>query len=289
MNLLESNFMILVSDYFESNWHPIRHQWALCFINSFTFSIRTNNRLECINQKIKSVCSAFSHLQQFFEEFQTIISCLRVERDHIAMNCASNVSVKSLGSSVEAQYSQLLTPFAAKYITEQLHKMDKVKFVEGVVKDFETSSSTCSCYFNQTMKLPCSHIFAFRRRNDLPLFDEGLAHIRWYMSRYTSTCIDNSSQNYGESMGSVFVTATEVSKPKPKTQHQKYREAQAICSRLAQLVSECCGSEFESKIKELKRLQSLWEIGKTYETLEKDAEEPEACMFQGIISYVKNY
>ena len=98
------------------------------------------------------------------------------------MNCASKVLVKSLGSSVEAQYSQLLTPFATKYITEQLHKMDEVKFVEGIVKDFETSSSTCSCYFNQTMKLPCRHIFAFRSRNDQPLFDEGLAHIRCYMS-----------------------------------------------------------------------------------------------------------
>uniref|UniRef100_A0A1X7VAU2 Uncharacterized protein n=1 Tax=Amphimedon queenslandica TaxID=400682 RepID=A0A1X7VAU2_AMPQE len=84
-------------------------------------------------------------------------------------------------------------------------------------------------------------------------------------------------------MGSVFVTATGVSIPKSKTQHQKYREAQAICSRLAQLVSECCGSEFESKIKELERLQSLWEIGKTSETLDKDAKEPETCTYQETI------
>ena len=48
--------LVRITDYFESRWHLIRHQWTLCLINSFTFGIRTNNRLECINQKIKSVC-----------------------------------------------------------------------------------------------------------------------------------------------------------------------------------------------------------------------------------------
>ena len=116
-----------VTEYFESNWHPIRHEWVACFITSFNFNTRTNNRLES-NQKIKSVCSAFSDLQTFFRDFQAILSCLRIERDHKVINCTSNVSVFGVGSSVEAQYTRMLTPYASKFVREQFGKRSKVKF-----------------------------------------------------------------------------------------------------------------------------------------------------------------
>ena len=255
---LHDTNLVRVSEYFETNWHPIRHQWVLCFVNTFTFSIRTNNRLECINQKIKSVCSAFSDLNQFFCEFQTVISC---QRDHVAMTCASKISVKAFGSSVEARYRQILTPFAAKYVTEQLQKVDKVNFTdEGVVANFTTSSNNCSCYFNKTTKLPCCHIFAFRSRNELPLFDKDLAHIRWHMSQYISTYKSLRECESAES-ASLFIKTTEVSKAKPKTQNEKFKAAQAVCSRLAVLVSEACGKNYDKKMAELERLQKLWEIG----------------------------
>ena len=67
-----------VAEYFESNWHPIWHEWVACFITSFNFNTRTNNRFESINQKINRVCSAFSDLQTFFRDFQAILSCLRI-------------------------------------------------------------------------------------------------------------------------------------------------------------------------------------------------------------------
>ena len=59
-----------VLDYFEANWHPIRHEWVACFANNFNFNTRTNNKLESINQKIKSVCSAF----QIWKHFQMLMN-----------------------------------------------------------------------------------------------------------------------------------------------------------------------------------------------------------------------
>ena len=63
--LLNDTGFTKVSEYFEANWYPIRHEWVACFTNSFNFNTQTNNRLDSINQKIKSVCSAFSDLDTF--------------------------------------------------------------------------------------------------------------------------------------------------------------------------------------------------------------------------------
>ena len=55
--LLQSGLKTVIS-YYNSHWHGIRHEWVECFKGvCFTLGERTNNRLENINGKIKSVCS----------------------------------------------------------------------------------------------------------------------------------------------------------------------------------------------------------------------------------------
>ena len=45
-----------VVEYFDSNWHSIHHEWVDGLKNaSCNFMNRTNNRVESINQKLKSV------------------------------------------------------------------------------------------------------------------------------------------------------------------------------------------------------------------------------------------
>ena len=63
--------------------------------------------------------------------------------------------------------------------------------------------------------------------------------------------------------GSFSISSADLPHPKPKSQHQKFRAAQSICLRLASIVSESCGSDFDHKRAELELLQSLWEVGKT--------------------------
>ena len=60
-DLVDSGLTNVIS-YYNSNWHEIRYEWVHCFKGvSFTLGERTNNRLENINGKIKSVCSRYDN------------------------------------------------------------------------------------------------------------------------------------------------------------------------------------------------------------------------------------
>ena len=74
-----------VLEYFNSNWHPIRELWTMGMkYNSGNFLNTTNNRLESLNAKLKSVVSRYSSLEAFMEKFFLIVRVLRSERDHKA-------------------------------------------------------------------------------------------------------------------------------------------------------------------------------------------------------------
>ncbi len=61
---------VQVLKYFDDNWHSIRMQWALGMkYSSGNFLNGTNNRLESLNAKLKSVVSRHSSLEEFVEKF----------------------------------------------------------------------------------------------------------------------------------------------------------------------------------------------------------------------------
>ena len=56
-----------VTDHFDGNWHSIREQWVDGLKNSqCKYLNRTNNRVESINAKLKSVITRYSGMMQFF-------------------------------------------------------------------------------------------------------------------------------------------------------------------------------------------------------------------------------
>lgn len=58
VEMLESTGIESVYNYFNDNWAPIKEEFIECFKGrNLTLGNRTNNRLESINEKIKSVCS----------------------------------------------------------------------------------------------------------------------------------------------------------------------------------------------------------------------------------------
>ena len=83
--------------YYNTNWHPIRQQWVECYKDAnFTAGERTNNRLESINAKIKSVCSKYASLSTFFEECFAVLACLRNEQDHETLMAMAKKRVTTL-------------------------------------------------------------------------------------------------------------------------------------------------------------------------------------------------
>ena len=86
-------------DYFNTNWHPIREQWVDVLKNDVTFMNRTNNRIECINQKLKSMITKYSSLPQYFSQLLVTLQSLRTERDHRALT----IFQKVLGAPFKAE------------------------------------------------------------------------------------------------------------------------------------------------------------------------------------------
>ena len=148
----------LILEYFNKNWHDIRHEWVhglkfSCgnFLNS------TNNRLESINGKLKQVIDRNSSLEDFLFHFFCILTALRTERDHKAAVMFQKVRVCPFPKdSAEYSYSQLLTSYAFTFVNKQLKLIDKVKNFEEVEEGYvcQTSEgsrnvnlSDCSCTF----------------------------------------------------------------------------------------------------------------------------------------------
>ena len=178
--LLDSGLRSVIRHY-NSNWHPICYQWVECFKGvNFTVGERTNNRLESINAKVKSVCSKYSSLSTFFDQFFSVLSCLRNERDHVTLMTMVKKRVTDVpADSPEEQFAHYLTPYAFNHVEAQLSLQKRVVIVadHGVsctvsscAGDLTVSTDNCQCTFWSSMQLPCRHIFAVREKMQLPLF-----------------------------------------------------------------------------------------------------------------------
>ena len=90
---------------------------------------KTNNRLESINGKLKSVFSRFASLSCFFDHFFAVLSVLRNERDHNTVMALVSKPVSCTEEVLpENQFANLLTPYAQQFVTKQLLLRRKVKF-----------------------------------------------------------------------------------------------------------------------------------------------------------------
>ena len=178
-----------VVQYFNDNWHPIRNQWTMGMkFSSGNFLYSTNNRLECINGKLKSVISRYSSLENFVDNFFLILRVLRSERDHKAALIAQKIPVFSHTTTDKASvsYMQHFTPYAYKFVRNQIELFEKVKLIqedEGFhVESSEghifVTISACECSW-KSMKPPCRHIFAVCSKLGIELFDEILCDKRW--------------------------------------------------------------------------------------------------------------
>lgn len=180
-----------VKEYFDTEWHPIKSQWTMGMkFATGNFLNSTNNRLECINSKLKSVISRHSSLEDFIENIFIIIRSMRGERNYKAALMSQKVPVlyHSTNDSSIIDYMKFLTPYAFKFVRQQIESYSKVCIESSNEVDFLTTyhgkniSSTCdscSCYFRQSLRLPCKHIFAVRFRLLLPLFERSLCDERW--------------------------------------------------------------------------------------------------------------
>ena len=121
-----------VLDYFNQQWHPIRHQWVMGMkYSTGNFLNGTNNRLESLNAKLKSVIARYSTLEEFVDNSFFLLRVLRSERDHKASTVIQKVPVTfhSTTDPVSLSYMQYLTSYAYNFLSKQMALKDKIKLI----------------------------------------------------------------------------------------------------------------------------------------------------------------
>ena len=96
----------------------------------------------------------------------------------------------------ETKYCALLTSCASNFVIKQFHLIDKVKKIHEGDGEFTVETSNgfkivsvngCECIFRQSMKLPCRHMLALRKKLKEPLFDAECCDKRWTSQYYRET------------------------------------------------------------------------------------------------------
>ncbi|KAG1674491.1 Zinc finger SWIM domain-containing protein 3 [Nymphon striatum] len=263
-----------VLDYYNHNWHDIRDQWVEGLKNNkANFMNSTNNGLESTNQKLKSVISRYSGVTVFFQDLMKCSNSLKNERDHLATNVVLKTPIHRVAiSETEQAYEDLLTPFAFKYVKQQLQFSLNTTIV-GRVDDRSTTVKTtslgnivvfvdsCECSFFTSMLLPCRHVFGVRRHLNLPLFDESLCALRWTVHYYKSSqrVYQQRPAQPGDSNsagGSITLQVQGGERTRNVlSEQQKYRKAHFLMITIAQIISEQGTRDFEYNMQVLNSLK----------------------------------
>ena len=173
----------LIQEYFDKNWHQIRKEWVQGLKNQdMNLSSNTNNRIKSFFQKLKSCVSPRDSMKNFISKFLGLVETLRTERRF--KNVCGKIPVSESISPTEREYYTVLTPFAFKHVQKQMHRADKVVMIDAntartLAGPVNVCATSCECSSFKTMGLPCSHIFAVRQTDDLPLFAAELVNERW--------------------------------------------------------------------------------------------------------------
>jgi zinc finger SWIM domain-containing protein 3 len=248
--------------YYEANWHSCKEEWVRCWQQqNLTFGERTTNRLESINKRIKAVVNLLSPLPIFFKDLFAVIDCMRRERDHAFIVGSERISVKAaLRGTIQHEFSNIVTSLALDFVLQQLEEAEKLNIVsENDLQMAEIgghleviNENDCQCIFKKSMGLSCKHIFAVRKIKGLPLVSAECIASRWLK--------ENAMQNHrlfqqvatSESTFSVGLVYK-----RPLTSVEKFRRANRLCQRLAQLAAEGGRGRFDMRLTVLKNLTKL--------------------------------
>lgn len=168
-----------VVDYFTTNWHAIHAEWIMGLLkwSCGNFFNPTNNRTECLNSKLKQLVERFSSLELFVERFFAIINTQHNEKAHKAAVMLQKNPVVPNGDEAAKMYTSLLTPYAFRYVHQELCASVAAKDkISGAIADGKISatSADCSCASWKALLLPCQHIFVVREASNMPKYDKGL-------------------------------------------------------------------------------------------------------------------
>ena len=285
LEMLKNTKLDSVISYFMENWDPIKNQWVFAFKDSHIDLGETiNNRLESTFNKLKSVCSKYASLMQFFSEFFTFLGAIRNDRNHHHLMTLSRkkIALSCAAKKDEMEYLEQLTPYAFSLVRRQWQLIDKEAEINRVDKNIYTLNyplckkhnltvTSCDSSFMKKMGLPCSHLLKLRSYLSLPLYGSSLANKRWTKSYYIlSSDARFSGSNIPAECESTTITGTEEANSQILSQSQKFNKLTRTCQILASSGSEGGMKQFELRHKQLQKIMEQWKIGKEVTIIESN-------------------
>eukprot|EP00794_Sanderia_malayensis_P013540 gene13540-14944_t len=242
VNALKATEIQSVIAYYEENWGDIKDQWVSCFKDSvFNLGETTNNRLESLNAKIKSVCSRYGSMLQFFTEFFSVLNVLRNERNHARLMSRARRPTQLSNFDEDLQkYANHVTSYAFKHITNQAELATHLKI--------EKSSQQ-------------ENIRLVRCLLEISKYDESLVACRWTLKYCENKNVaENVSIDaiYNEEPNISLLESEPLTKLKPITEAQKYKRALKIAQNLASVACEGGMELFCDRISQMEKLLAQW-------------------------------
>ncbi|XP_043270291.1 uncharacterized protein [Venturia canescens] len=288
-----------IVNYFDKNWHEIRSEWILSvdFMQS-TFLNTTNNRIESLNAKVKSVVKLYSTLEEFIESFFVLVGCLHSERDFkAAFNYQKTCIIPYQEDSAEWLYCYHLTRLAFKFVNKELSSFRRGKFIFTKLDDehFEfrldesmvvASEKSCECPAFSSMMLPCrfilinhrsicylcslwkllfmflyffsSHIFIVKEQLGCDLYDPSICNRRWTREYYCDTQRVFSNERNEDTENPEPIVCSKPPRRYVSTENGRFRIIRDITNALNTLGSEVTGEVFLRRVKMLNDIREAW-------------------------------
>ena len=266
---------------FISNWDSCKSMWVTYERDQAAhFRNTTNNRLESHNQKLKDLTSRTSSLSEMFQNVLLFIQTTESESSHVAFTeeftsrCTQDTSISGV-----AEVQSICTQYAADLMVEQMKLALTIEYTVQILPDatavisyksrshsVSPKDGTCSCTFQQTLLMPCRHIFKYRDHCSISMFEPSLVASRWLKSYQvqvgvpsypTNSSCDDTFHASNEVCYASISSATKLNST--LSQSQKYRKIHSLTDKLAFCASQCGMAEFREKHATLEKVLNLWE------------------------------
>ncbi|XP_033225059.1 uncharacterized protein LOC117178001 [Belonocnema kinseyi] len=256
--------------YYDENWKNCRDEWNVNenFIKC-NFMSNTIKRLEKTNGVIQTAGDKDSDLETFIDNLFETIYLLNNKKEHSAIHSMQKpLYNKFPEESDEYKFHNLLTAQSAKLVLNEIECSQKETitcmddgsnyFSKNSYATVRVTTEKCTCQFYVAMLLPCRHIFALRKKLQLPLYSETLILERWRKNYYLKSHIAFKAYREKET---DRVESTKSISSVPLSFADKRKQLLSKTNALAELGALRSNDLFQLREQALETLINMWKNG----------------------------
>eukprot|EP00477_Mikrocytos_mackini_P002471 GAHX01002771.1.p1 GENE.GAHX01002771.1~~GAHX01002771.1.p1 ORF type:complete len:450 (-),score=37.76 GAHX01002771.1:107-1456(-) len=196
-----------VKEYYDRNWHGIRHEFIASFKGkSMTMNIHTRNNAESYFSSLKKLFKLKNNIGEFLLEISDFIKYKRNILKRAAMLEATKIRKFYESTMIDFMQTKL-SEFAFKMLYNSLKKANRIVDCNQMPMK---QLNEC-CWFRYTYLIPCEHVIYYWKSNQTIKL-ENFIHPRWFL-RETNLKTYSTDEQPNISSGSLFKVVTQRRTP----------------------------------------------------------------------------